>query len=133
VAPAADAKPRVLLGTLDPILRVGIVRALREGGASVIDGAGAGDALVERAAASAPDAVVLGAAAGGADGADLRARLRSAAPEATLVIWRNDAEQIEVLRPGASTPRVMSAPVAERLAVELFGDADDEGGPCPAT
>jgi CheY-like chemotaxis protein len=132
VATDADAKPRVLMGTLDPILRVGVVRALLEGGASVIDGTDGTDALVERAARLAPDAVVLGAAAGGADGAELRERLRTAAPRATLVVWR-DAEQIEVLRPWASTPRVMSAPVPERLAAAVLGGADEEGGPCPAT
>jgi hypothetical protein len=120
------------MGKLDPILRVGIVRALIEGGANVVDGAESADGLVERAATLAPAAVVLGAAAGGDGGEDLRARLRIAAPDATLVIWRN-AEQIEVLRPRARTPRVMSAPVAERLAAAVLGDADEEGGPCPAT
>jgi DNA-binding NarL/FixJ family response regulator len=133
LAPAADAHPCVLLGTLDPILRLGIVRALLDDGVSVIDGAEAADALVERAAQHAPDAVVLGAAAGGARGAELRARLRSAAPGATLVVWRNDAELIEVLPPGASTPRVMSPPSADRLALELLGGGNEEGGPCPAT
>ena len=133
MAHAADDHPRVLLGALDPILRLGIVRALLEDGVNVIDGAVTADALVERAAESAPDAVVLGAAAGGARGAELRARLRSAAPGATLVVWRNDAELIEVLAPGASTPRVMSAPSAETLASELLSVADDEGGPCPTT
>jgi AmiR/NasT family two-component response regulator len=132
VAPEADLKPRVLMGTLDPILRVGVVRALIESGASVVDGASGADALVERAARFAPDAVVLGASAGGDGGEELRARLQEAAPGATLVIWRN-AEQIEVLRPRASTPRVMSAPVPEQLTAALLGDADDEGGPCPAT
>lgn len=133
VAPAIDATPRVLLGALDPILRVGVVRALLDAGVSVIDGAAEADALVERAASSAPDAVVLSAAAADASGAGLRARLRAAAPVATLVIWRTDAQLIEVLAPGASVPRLMTAPAADQLAHELFGDAADRGGSRPAT
>lgn len=133
MAPDADVKPSVLLGTLDPILRLGIVRALLDGGVNVIDGAVTADALVERAATSAPNVVVLGAAAGGAGGAELRARLQSAAPGATLVVWMDDAELIEVLAPGAKHAMVRSAPVAERLADELFGGADVEGGSCPTT
>ena len=37
---------RVLLGALDPILRVGIARALVEGGAAVVDHTTEADALV---------------------------------------------------------------------------------------
>jgi AmiR/NasT family two-component response regulator len=129
VAPAIDATPRVLLGALDPILQIGVARALLDAGVCVIDGTASDDALVERAASSDPDAVVLSAAA---SGPGLQARLRVAAPGATLVIWR-DAEQIEVFTPRASTPRVMPAPAADQLARVLFGDAADQRGSRPAT
>jgi DNA-binding NarL/FixJ family response regulator len=115
----------VLLGALDPILRVGIARALMEGGADVVDHATEADALVARAAECLPDAVVVGPAPG------LCARLRVAAPAATVVIWRGDEEVIEVLSPGTATPRVVPAPAAERLHGELFGT--NEGEPCPLT
>jgi hypothetical protein len=117
--------PRVLLGALDPILRVGIARALMEGGAAV-DHATEADALVARAAECRPDAVVVGPAPG------LSARLRVAAPSATVVIWRGDEEIIEVLAPGTAT-RVVPAPPAERLHGELFGRRNNEGGSCPLT
>jgi DNA-binding NarL/FixJ family response regulator len=118
----------VLLGALDPILRLGIARALMEGGAAVVDHATEADALVARAAESLPDAVVVGPTPSG-----LSARLRVAAPAATVVVWRGDEETIEVLTPGTSAPRVVPAPAAERLHGELFGRGNNEGGTCPAT
>jgi hypothetical protein len=125
--PALSDPPRVLLGALDPILCVGIARALVEGG-SVVDHAVEADALVARAAESLPDAVVVGPRPSG-----LSARLRVAAPAATVVVWRGDDEVIEVLSPGTSAPRVVPAPAAERLHGELFGRGTSEGGTCPAT
>ena len=122
---ATSDPPRVLLGALDPILRVGIARALTEGGAAV-DHATEADALVARAAECLPDAVVVGPAPG------LSARLRVAAPTATVVIWRGDEEIIEVQAPGSAT-RVVPAPPAERLHGELFGRRNNEGGSCPLT
>jgi DNA-binding NarL/FixJ family response regulator len=113
---------------LDPILSVGITRALEEGGAAVVDHASEADALVARAAECLPDAVVVGPRPSG-----LSARLRVAAPAATVVVWRGDEELIEVLAPGTSAPRVLPAPAAERLHGELFGGGTSEGGTCPAT
>ena len=128
VVEAMSEPPRVLLGALDPILRVGIARALVEGGAAVVDHATEADALVARAAESLPDAVVVGPRPSG-----LSARLRVAAPAATVDVWRGDEEVIEVLAPGTSAPRVLPAPAAERLHGELFGRGTSEGGTCPAT
>ena len=125
---AMSEPPRVLLGALDPILRVGIARALVEGGAAVVDHATETDALVAHAAESLPDAVVVGPRPSG-----LSARLRAAAPAATVIVWRGDEEVIEVLDPGTSAPRVIPAPAAERLHGELFGRGTSEGGTCPAT
>jgi hypothetical protein len=124
---ATSEPPRVLLGALDPILRVGIARALVDGGAAV-DHATEADALVARAAQSLPDAVVVGPRPSG-----LSARLRVAAPAATVVVWRGEEEVIEVLTPGTSAPRVVPAPAAERLHGELFGRGSNEGGTCPVT
>jgi hypothetical protein len=125
---ATSEPPRVLLGALDPILRMGIARALVEGGDAVVDHASEADALVARAAESRPDAVVVGPKPSG-----LSARLRLAASAATVVVWRGDEEVIEVLAPGTSAPRVVPAPAAERLHGELFGRRTSEGGTCPAT
>jgi DNA-binding NarL/FixJ family response regulator len=125
---AMSHPPRVLLGALDPIVSVGIARALEEGGATVVDQADEADMLVARAAESLPDAVVVGPRPSG-----LSARLRVAAPAATVVVWRGDGEVIEVLSPGTSAPRLVPAPAAERLHAELFGRGTSEGGTCPAT
>jgi DNA-binding NarL/FixJ family response regulator len=125
---AKSDPPRVLLGALDPILRVGIARALVEGGAAVVDHAAEADALVARAAECLPDAVVVGPTPSG-----LSKRLRMAAPAAMVVVWRGDEEIIEVLTPGTSAPRVVPAPAAELLHGELFGRGTNEGGTCPAT
>jgi DNA-binding NarL/FixJ family response regulator len=125
---ATSDPPRVLLGVLDPILSVGITRALEEGGAAVVDHASEADTLVARAAECLPDAVVVGPRPSG-----LSERLRVAAPAATVVVWRGDDELIEVLAPGTSAPRVLPAPAAERLHGELFGGGTSEGGTCPAT
>jgi DNA-binding NarL/FixJ family response regulator len=119
---------RVLLGALDPILSVGITRALEDGGAAIVDHAGEVEALVAHAAESLPDAVVVGPSPIG-----LTERLRLAAPAAMVVVWRGDEELIEVLAPGTSAPRVVPAPAAERLHGELFGGGTSEGGSCPAT
>jgi hypothetical protein len=128
IVEAMSDPPRVLVGALDPILSVGIARALEEGGAAVVDRTTEADALVARAAECLPDAVVVGPRPSG-----LCERLRVAAPAATVVVWRGDEEVIEVLAPGTSSPRVVPAPTAERLHRELFGRGSTEGGTCPAT
>jgi hypothetical protein len=131
VTPTPSTRPTVLLGGLDPIFEVGIARALGEGGADVISDAHRGaDGLVLQATDSHPDAIVLG------DGPectpDLGARLRAAAPAATIVLWRSDATTVALLTPGADAPRMMPAPTADQLLVELFGYSG-KGASCPST
>jgi hypothetical protein len=126
-----DSRPRVLLAGLDPIFQVGMVRALTDGGADVLDGNLPNpDALVRRAAECGPDAIVVGDGPNSAP--DLGARLRAAAPGATLVLWRTDARVVAVLVPGADSPRVRRAPTAEELSRELFGPSG-KGETCPST
>jgi hypothetical protein len=120
-----------MLGGLDPIFELGIARALGEGGAKVISDAHQGaDALVLRATDSCPDAIVLGDGPGSAP--DLGSRLRAAAPQAMIVLWRSDATTVALLTPGANTPRMMPAPTADQLLIELFGYSG-KGASCPST
>ena len=120
----------VLLAGLDPIFHLGMARALTDGGAVILEESQPdADALVRRAADSGPDAIVLGDRPGQPD---LGARLRAAAPGATLVLWRTDARMVAVLSPGCETPRVMPAPTAGELSNELFGPAV-KGETCPST
>lgn len=119
---------RVLIGALDPIVRVGIERALTDSGASVLAAKAGADALVAEAEAEAPNAIVVGNEA-----AELSARLRRVAPAATVVVWRGNVEVIEVHEPGRDDPRIVPAPSAEGLCDELFGPRPSEGEACPRT
>jgi hypothetical protein len=121
----------VLLASLEPIFQLGIARALADGGDQVIDGVPTGsDALVRRALESAPDAIVLGDHQSGTT--ELGPRLRAAAPAATLVLWRTDAQMVAVFAPGSDTPRLIPAPTATGLSKELFRYSG-EGETCPST
>jgi hypothetical protein len=109
--------------------RVGMERALVEGGIDIVDQINPNpDALVRRAAESGPDAIVLGD--GPSNVNDLRARLRHAVPKATLVLWRTDA--VAVLDPGAEAPRVMPTPAPRELSNQLFRRVG-KGDTCPST
>jgi hypothetical protein len=126
VPSASGLERRVLLGSLDPIVRVGIERALTERGVAVLRAVAGGDALVAEAAANAPNAIVVGNQLAGLSG-----RLRRAAPGATVVVWRGHVEIIEVHEPGHDAPRIVPAPAAEGLCGELFGPRPSEGEACP--
>jgi hypothetical protein len=131
VTRAALTRPVVLLAGLDPIFQVGIERALVDGGADVLpDIHTTADALVEQAATSCPDAIVLGDAPGSHP--DLGSRMRAAAPAATIVLWGTDARMVAVLVPDAESPRLMPAPSAADLSKELFGHSG-KGETCPST
>jgi hypothetical protein len=120
VAGNSESRPLVLLAGLDPISQLGMIRALRDGGAEVLDGCdSAADDIVRRAAEARPDGIVVGD--GPSTPADLGARLRAAARSATLVLWRREDGAVAVLDPGSDSPRVMPAPSAAELAHELFG------------
>jgi hypothetical protein len=126
----SESRPLVLLAGFDPIFQVGIARALVDGGAAVLDDTQpTPDALVRRAADSGPDAIVLGDAHG--SDPHLGARLRAAAPGATLLLWRTGARAVAVLVPGADAPRVVPAPTAAELSDELFGRGG-KGETCPS-
>ena len=128
---ASENRPLVLVVGLDPIFQVGMARALADGGAEVIDETHPNpDALVRRVAERVPDAIVLGD--GLSSHPDLSARLRAAAPGATLMLWRTNSRVVAVLAPGVDAPRVVPAPTAGELSDELFG-RPGKGETCPST
>jgi hypothetical protein len=118
---------RVLLGPLDPMVRVGIERALTDRGVVIVGAMAGAEALVAEAVANAPNAIIVGNQV-----ADLSGRLRRAAPAATVVVWRGHVEIIEVHKPGLA-PRIVPAPAAEGLCGELFGPRPSEGEACLPT
>lgn len=126
-----ETRRLVLVTGLDPIYQVGMARALEDGGAEVLDETHPNpDTLVRRVAERVPDAIVLGD--GLSSVPELSARLRAAAPEATLMLWRADSRVVAVLVPGADAPRVVPAPTAAELSSELFGRSG-KGETCPST
>ena len=119
----------MLLAGLDQISRIGIVRALEESGAEVRDGPAWPDDLVRSASKAAPDAIVLGG--GARETSVITSRLRKAAPDATVMLWRTRAQTVTVLAPDKTTPpRVVRAPAPADLWKELFGHTG-EGETCP--
>jgi hypothetical protein len=95
--------PRVLLGNLEPIVRLGMATVLREHGVEIVAG-DAGEIV---------DAVVLDIADGSSRA--LAARIRRDSPETTVVFWARDEEAMEVLAPGNSAPRRVLVPDPQDL------------------
>jgi DNA-binding NarL/FixJ family response regulator len=114
--------PRVLLGNLAPMVRLGMRRVLSEDCAEVLDGDGDdGRSVVADAGRLRPDVVVLGR--DGARGEELCAEVRAAAPGAKVILWPPDEDEMEVLDPGRDAPRRVTPPLPKALLGEL-GCAD---------
>ena len=64
-----------------------------------------------------PDAVVLDLLQ--RSSRELGDRVRTASPETKVILWARDEDAMEVLDPGATTPRRFFAAVPEELRSEL--------------
>jgi hypothetical protein len=106
--------PRVLLGDLDPMVRLGMTRVLAQDGVEVIGEEELPQEIVMKAGRMRPDAVVLDL-----DSRELGERVRVASPETNVVLWPRDEAVMEVLDPGASAPRKFFTAVPEELRSEL--------------
>jgi DNA-binding NarL/FixJ family response regulator len=104
---------RVLLGNLEPIVRLGMAVVLEENGIEVIGEEVRPQPLVLLAGRLRPDAVVLDLHH--RDSRELAARLRAASPETTVVLWTRDEDVMEV---GA---RRIVSPTPEDLSAVLRG------------
>jgi DNA-binding NarL/FixJ family response regulator len=98
-----EEPPRVLLGNVDPILRLGLVAVLTEAGMEIVATEQQAHRIVSEAARLLPDALVL-------DRDDessriLCERVRAASPGTTLILWTRDESLMEVLDPGAAQSR----------------------------
>ena len=107
-------RPRVLLGGLEPIVRIGMTAVLGEEGMEVVGAEQRPRALLLVAERLQPDAVVLGVGS-----RDLVARVREACPHATVVLWTRDEEVMEVVGPGSGEARRVDAPLPEDLCGAL--------------
>lgn len=109
--------PRVLLGNLEPMVRLGMTSVLSESGIEIVGSEEQPKALVVMAGRLHPDAVVLDHADAGSR--DLGERVRVASPGTTVVFWTRDEEVMEIVAPGAAEPRRVADPEPGELCREL--------------
>ena len=114
---ASEPGPRVLLGNLGPIMRLGMNRVLSEEGCHVVGQEDRPSAIVGAAHRLRPDIVVLDLDGGSSN--ELAQLVRGASPETTVVLWAREEDLMEVLEPASSASRLLSAPIVERLRGEL--------------
>ena len=114
---ASESGPRVLLGNLGPIMRLGMNRVLSEEGCQVVGQEDRPSAIVGAAHRLRPDIVVLDLDGGSSN--ELAQLVRGASPETTVVLWAREEDLMEVLEPASSASRLVSAPIVERLRGEL--------------
>jgi len=117
--------PRVLIGNLRPIMRLGLVAVLTEAGMDVIAQEQRAHMIITKTARLLPDAVVL-------DRDDelsrtLSERVLKAAPRTKVVFWARDESFIEVLDPASgTTTRLVNPSTLEDLRVELAGGRSEQ-------
>ncbi len=116
---AIEPGPRVLLGNLGPIMRLGMNRVLSEEGCQVVGQEDRPSAIIGAAHRLRPDIVVLDLDNGSSH--ELAWLVRGASPETTVVLWGREEDLMEVLEPVSSTSRLVAAPIVERLRGELSG------------
>jgi DNA-binding NarL/FixJ family response regulator len=110
-------RPRVLLGNLEPMVRLGMIDVLAEYGAEVIGEEERPQALVLMAGRVRPDAVVLDLLQ--PSSRELTERVRLASPGTKVILWDRDEDAMEVLDPGAVTARRFFSALPEVLRREL--------------
>ena len=116
-APPARQRPRVMLGNLEPIARVGMSRLLLEDGIEIIGDGTQPAGLVLDAARLRPDTVVL--ALDQTASRELSDRVREASPHTKVVLWARTENVMEVIDPGATRPRWVVSGIPEELLAEL--------------
>ena len=110
-------RPRILLGNLGPIMRMGMRRVLTEDGCDVVGQEDQPSAIVASARRLRPDVVLLDLDGGSAR--SLGRLVVGASPETTVVLWAREEDLMEVIDPVSADSRRVSAPVLERLRSEL--------------
>jgi DNA-binding NarL/FixJ family response regulator len=114
---SARRPPRVLLGNLEPMTRVGMRKWLADGGIDVVAEEDEPSAIVAESRRLAPDAVVLPLEDG--PGRMLGEQVRAAAREVTVILWARDETEMEVFEPGSMRPRRVATAVPDALLSEL--------------
>ncbi len=110
-------RPRVLLGNLEPLVRMGMTRALQDYGCDLVGDPDGSSDIVGQAEHYRPDAVVLDLDHRSTQ--ELVTLVRSASPTSKLILWARDEDVMEVVDPGASAPRLIVDSVSDELHREL--------------
>jgi DNA-binding NarL/FixJ family response regulator len=108
----------VLLGNLEPVVRLGMTLVLEEDGIELLGSEQHPNALVLLSARLRPDAVLLDRDHAGSR--DLAERIRAACPGTTVIFWTRDEDVMEVLDPGVAEPRRFFDAVSDELRSELM-------------
>ena len=114
---AFSPRPRVLLGNLEPLVRMGMARALEDYGCDLVGDPDGSDDIVGQAEHLRPDAVVLDLDHGSTQ--ELVLLVQSASPRSKLILWARDEDVMEVVDPGSATPRLIVDAVSDELHREL--------------
>lgn len=107
----------MLLGNLEPMMRLGMSRVLSDGGVDIVAEEGQPGSIVAEARRLLPDAVVLGLE--NDTGRGLSEQVRAAAPEAKVILCARDETEMEVFEPGSSRPRRVLTAVPDALLSEI--------------
>jgi AmiR/NasT family two-component response regulator len=110
-------RSRVLLGNLEPMMRLGVSRVLAEDDVDVVSEEESATAIVAEARRLRPDAVVLSLTQ--KRSRELGEEVRAAAPETTVILLARDESTMEILGPGGSEPRRIETAVSDALRSEL--------------
>jgi DNA-binding response OmpR family regulator len=116
-------RPRVLLGDLEPMTRIGMSQLLAEAGIEVLPEQRR-NALVAQARRLMPDAIVLTLEERA--GSDLGIEMRNAAPRAKLILWARDETEMRVLDPRSEASRTLRA-APSALIAELATSQPEKG------
>ena len=114
---ALPPRPRVLLGNLEPLVRIGMARALHDYGCELVGDPNGSADIVGQAEHLRPDAVVLDL--DHAQSQQLVRLVQSASPSTKLILWARDEDVMEVVDPGAKVSRLIVDSVSDELHREL--------------
>lgn len=110
-------RPCVLLGNLEPMVRLGMSRVLEGEGVDVVAEEGPPPDVVAHVKRLHPDTVVLGM--DGGTSRELGEQVRAAAPDTKVILWARDETEMEVFDPGSSAPRRIRSAVSGALRSEV--------------
>jgi DNA-binding NarL/FixJ family response regulator len=119
-------RPCVLLGNLEPMVRLGMSRVLGDEGIDVVAEEGGPPDVVAHVKRLHPDTVVLGM--DGRTSRELGEEVRAAAPGTKVILWARDETEMQVFDPGSSSPRRIRTSVSGALKSEVGAGKPREEG-----